>query len=397
MAATEILLTKLAAVGASNENVQNGLKIVLLAVLAPAILIVALLVAIASGGAEHNNAVVGACFYGISYTEKVPAAYREHIDEMRKAFSLLDSTVASANSHAEEGHLDPDWIKSVFLGLCFGEDAPSRRAASRFTECFYTEEERTRDADVEQIDGSIITVEENYTIVIPLSVEQSYRNVALELDREITEDDKSNINYIYSLVAGSLGSENYDGKYIRGGSRSIDMDASAFFDASTKNASDLAAYAIHAWESGWGYVWGTYGEVLTESLLNYKCGQYPEGVAAYENYIRSQWLGGRTTDCVGLIKGYGWLDPETMTIRYGSNGMPDINADQMYHNAKVSGPMSTIPEIPGLAVWHKGHIGVYIGNGEVIEAMGTHYGVVRTKVSERNWTHWLKVPYINYD
>ena len=53
-------------------------------------------------------------------------------------------------------------------------------------------------------------------------------------------------------------------------------------------------------------------------------------------------------------------------------------------------------EEPGLAVWHSGHIGVYIGNGEVIEAMGTKYGVVKTQLSERSWTAWLEVPYITY-
>lgn len=100
---------------------------------------------------------------------------------------------------------------------------------------------------------------------------------------------------------------------------------------------------------------------------------------------------------MGLIKGYGWLDAGTMTIRYGSNGMPDIGADAMYYNAQVKGPISTIPETPGLAVWHSGHIGVYIGSGQVIEAMGTAYGVVKTRLTERSWTAWLEIPYINYE
>ena len=50
-----------------------------------------------------------------------------------------------------------------------------------------------------------------------------------------------------------------------------------------------------------------------------------------------------------------------------------------------------------LAVWHEGHIGVYIGGGEVVEAMGTRYGVVKTKLEGARWTHWLKIPYISYD
>lgn len=124
---------------------------------------------------------------------------------------------------------------------------------------------------------------------------------------------------------------------------------------------------------------------------------YPDGVGSYEDFIRANWLGGRTTDCVGLIKGYGWLSPETMTIDYGTHGMPDIGANQMYYSATESGTIDTMPDIPGLAVWHDGHIGVYIGGGQVIEAMGTKYGVVKTELANRGWTHWLKIPYINYD
>ena len=77
--------------------------------------------------------------------------------------------------------------------------------------------------------------------------------------------------------------------------------------------------------------------------------------------------------------------------------MPDYGANQMYYSALDSGTIDTIPEIPGLAVWKDGHIGVYIGNGEVIEAMGTHYGVVKTQLQGRGWTHWLKIAFINYD
>ena len=123
----------------------------------------------------------------------------------------------------------------------------------------------------------------------------------------------------------------------------------------------------------------------------------PNEVGGKEAFIRQNWLGGRTADCVGLIKGYGWLDAESEEIIYNTNGMPDITANEMFHAASVSGTIDTIPETPGLAVWHDGHIGVYIGNGEVVEAMGTRYGVVKTKLEGARWTHWLKIPYISYD
>ena len=178
--------------------------------------------------------------------------------------------------------------------------------------------------------------------------------------------------------------------------RAVNIDTSHYVDPSTKNNLDLVQWAIAAEKAGWGYVWGTCGQVLTESALASKVSQYPDEVGSQEEFIRTHWLGRRCADCVGFIKGYGWLNAETQEIEYGTNGMPDIGADAMYANATGRGTIDTIPEIPGLAVWHEGHIGIYVGNGEVIEAMGTRYGVVRTQLSERHWTHWLKIPYINY-
>ena len=365
MAVSAGMIAKAAVTVLSNEKLRKGVGWTLVAILSPVIVLIALLCSIGSGGADHNNQAVAASFYGVSYSTEVPA--------------------------------DPIRIKAVFYALCFGEDAPSARAANRFVECFYTWETRTRTVDIENDDGTVTSTEEEYTVAVPVSLYQAYANLEAELGRTITEDDKSNINHIYSMIAGAAGGGNYSGEFLRGDGSSIDLDISAFTDPNSKNAADLVTYAIHAWESGWGYVWGTYGDVLTESLFAYKLEQYPDGVGSYEDFIRANWLGGRTTDCVGLIKGYGWLSPETMTIDYGTHGMPDIGANQMYYSATESGTIDTMPDIPGLAVWHDGHIGVYIGGGQVIEAMGTKYGVVKTELANRGWTHWLKIPYINYD
>lgn len=401
------VIAKAAAMLLSNEKTRKGLGWIVVAILSPLILIAVVLCSMGTGTADHNNHAVKASFYGATYSDEIPADYKVHVEDMRTAFSLLDSSVASVNASAADGiGLDPIRVKAVFYALCFGEDAPSRRAANRFVECFYTTEERTRTIQVTAQDGTVTTETETYTVTVPLSLESAFANLASELGREITEDDKDNINHIYYMIAGGtlpgtggayLGGGTYDGSYTRGDGSSIEIDVSAFVDPTTKNATDLVTYAINAYESGWGYVWGTFGSVLTEGLFQAKLDQYPDGVGNYEEFIRNNWVGKRTTDCCGLIKGYGWLDPETMSIDYGTNGMPDLGANQMYYNASESGTIDTIPEIPGLAVWHDGHIGVYIGNGYVIEAMGTKYGVVKTQLEGRGWTHWLKVEYINYD
>jgi len=178
--------------------------------------------------------------------------------------------------------------------------------------------------------------------------------------------------------------------------RNAYINTANYTDPTTKNNLDLVLWAENAADKGWGYVYGTYGTVLDNSLLDSKITQYPEEVGGNEEFIRENWLWKRTADCVGLIKGYSWYDTETQKTLLVSNGMPDIGADTMYENATEKGAIDTIPEILGLAVWKEGHIGVYIGGGKVVEAYGTTTGVIRSELADGGWSHWLKIPYINY-
>ena len=115
-------------------------------------------------------------------------------------------------------------------------------------------------------------------------------------------------------------------------------------------------------------------------------------------------------DCVNLIKAllWGWSGDKAKTYggaAYGSNGVPDIDADQMIKVcSNVSADFSTIQV--GEVVWLKGHIGVYIGNGLAVEC--THRwkdGVQITAVHNigtkagyngRTWTKHGKLPYVTY-
>ena len=175
------------------------------------------------------------------------------------------------------------------------------------------------------------------------------------------------------------------------------VSTSAFTDPDTKNAHDLAEWAKQAYAKKWGYVYGTYGEVLTESILTAKASQYPEQVGDNEEFIRSHWLGVRTADCIGLIKGYAWYNCDTGQIDYRSNGVTDMGSDPMLDMATEKGTIDTMPDIPGIAVWKYGHIGVYVGDGQTIHAANTELGVIMTPLEKSSWTHWLKIPYISYD
>lgn len=116
-------------------------------------------------------------------------------------------------------------------------------------------------------------------------------------------------------------------------------------------------------------------------------------------------------DCVNLIKGllWGWSGDKTKTYggaKYATNGVPDTNADGMINLCKdVSTDFSNIKV--GEAVWMKGHIGVYIGDGLAVESTPSwKNGVQVTAVHNigkksgyngKKWTNHGKLPWVTYD
>ena len=140
----------------------------------------------------------------------------------------------------------------------------------------------------------------------------------------------------------------------------------------SKTASGLVSFVKD--KLGTAYVYGAKGEVLTKDKYSMLRSMY--GDMVWQTDILK--VGKVCVDCSGLISWY------TGTVRNSTD----------YKNTATK--VLTIDKIsqavPGCAVWQQGHIGVYIGNGEVIEARGSAYGVVKTKVKERSFTHvlWLK-------
>lgn len=387
------LIAKAGAALLTDRETRKRVGQALALILSPLVLLVAFLCCLASGTAQHNAATADLCFLGGPLPEDLDSEYREAILTMRESLGVLDLVIAQVQEQTPSGSgLNASQIQAAFFSLCFGDaDLPvSEPAAREFVDCFVRYEQRTVQETDENGDPVLVA----YTAAIPLPLSTACRNLEA-LGYGVKENTADTIQSAYERYAYHGGS--FSGEVAYGAGGDTDLTAAGFTDPDTKNAEDLVVYVTHAWENQWGYVWGTFGQVLTESLLEQKISQYPSGVGDKEEIIREKWLGGRTADCVGLIKSYGWLDADDLRIRYGSGGMPDIGADAMYYNAQVKGSLDTMPETPGLAVWRSGHIGVYVGDGEVIEAMGTAYGVVRTQLAERSWTAWLEIPYISYD
>ena len=160
-----------------------------------------------------------------------------------------------------------------------------------------------------------------------------------------------------------------------------------------KTAAGLVGYAKA--QLGKPYWYGTFGNTASASLLKMKREQYPAyyDQTKYKVLFTSQF-GERVHDCVGLIKGYLWSETPTSPPVY--NAAQDVSANGMLGKCKERGKISTMPDIAGTLVFMKGHVGVYIGNGFVIEAKGHDSGVVKTKLKGRGWTDWGFCPWIDY-
>lgn len=145
-----------------------------------------------------------------------------------------------------------------------------------------------------------------------------------------------------------------------------------------KTASGLVAFVKK--KLGTPYVYGAKGEKLTLDKYNMLKKMYGSMVWGSDK----NKVGKVCVDCSGLISWY------TGNV---------INSATFKSTAIKVLPISEIDRaVAGCAVWRSGHIGVYVGNGYIIEARGSRYGVVKTKVSQRDFTHilWLKdIDYTN--
>lgn len=125
----------------------------------------------------------------------------------------------------------------------------------------------------------------------------------------------------------------------------------------------------------------------SQTKTKYKLG----GIGRWED-------GFQTFDCIGLVKSFLW-DYENRHDLYNKTA-PDWGSRKYFQEAKIKGPIADLPEIPGLILWKDGsphsHTGVYIGNGECVEANATTGNVARRSINAQNWQYYYYLEYIDY-
>lgn len=157
------------------------------------------------------------------------------------------------------------------------------------------------------------------------------------------------------------------------------------------------------------YVMGCFGAPMTAANKTKYCNNHSYNKASNRQaMIKAASSDTFGFDCVNLIKGvlWGWNGTKNSSYggaKYATNNVPDISADAMI--TKCSGLSTNFSNIEvGEAVWCKGHIGVYIGDGLAVECSPKWKNCVqitacncnKSGYNRRNWTKHGKLPYISY-
>ena len=152
-----------------------------------------------------------------------------------------------------------------------------------------------------------------------------------------------------------------------------------------------------ALKEGWGYIWGTAGETWTAAKQK-ELEKTTDRDRAQGREYGSKWIGKKVADCSGLFSwafkqlgGYMYHGSDTMYKKYCSR-KGELKKGKRADNAALK---------PGTAVfvWNGSkysHVGLFVGNNTVIEAMGTINGVTTSRVTAGKWTHWGELTGVLY-
>ena len=159
----------------------------------------------------------------------------------------------------------------------------------------------------------------------------------------------------------------------------------------------LIAKFEQALHEKWGYIWGTSGESWTAAKQK-ELERTTDADRAQGRQYGSKWIGHMVADCSGLFSwsfkqlgGYMYHGSDTMYRKYCTQ------KGELKKGRRTDG--ATLKPGTAVFVWNGtkySHVGLFIGNNTVIEAMGTINGVTTTKVTAGKWTHWGELQGVDY-
>ncbi len=143
--------------------------------------------------------------------------------------------------------------------------------------------------------------------------------------------------------------------------------------AEAKTGLGLAEHVLNAYDEGWKYRPGGYGQLVN---------------------------GVRSTDCSGLVKSYLWWTGDNTDPRPGLLAVAG-SSTSMLASAAVKGNVSgqgSIPRIQGLILYAPGHVGVYVGDNMEVDNRCTGENMRYEKVigNAYHWQKWFKLPQLKY-
>ena len=175
-------------------------------------------------------------------------------------------------------------------------------------------------------------------------------------------------------------------------------------------AEQLIEWFRRALEDKYGYIFGQSGTMWTQSdqnlKVNYMIRNYgpdwkKSADAKKDNYYKSallgsKWIGHNVADCSGMFVGayrkYG------LSIAHGSTSIYKNYCDQK--GRLTESLKKTL--VPGAAVFtgdtenDHPHVGLYVGNGKVIEAQGVDAGVCVSNLSANKWKWYGLLKAVTY-
>lgn len=142
----------------------------------------------------------------------------------------------------------------------------------------------------------------------------------------------------------------------------------------------LVEFAQAAKKNNVHYLYGCAYEILTVARLVELYNSYPKYISSSRyDYALKNYINTRCTDCSGLVYGY------TKDVKRRTSAA-------LWNQAAIREKINfnRLNEIPvGAVLWREGHVGIYIGNGQDIEAQGFDTGIVQRNVKNTTFTHYL--------